>query len=98
MADLEEHDAGFSPRFDPEVMVRTITAAMPPSWEEWGAVRTPTLILYADQGMFTDEQKTRFAERGVNALRVDIPGASHDAHLDAFDQWIRLLKSFIDGP
>lgn len=95
VADLEQRDDGLHPRFDAEVMVGTIAAVVPARWEEWESVRTPTLVLFADQGMFTDEQKARFAGRRRNVTRVDLQGASHDAHLDAFDRWIAALEGFI---
>jgi hypothetical protein len=59
------------------------------------SVSTPTLVVYADGGMFTEEQKARFVDRRAGVFRVDLVGASHDAHLDAFDQWIDALSGFI---
>lgn len=97
VADLEECHDGLYPRFDADVMVRTITEVMAPRWEEWESITAPTLVVYAEHGMFTDEQKNQFAERGKNVMRVDLPGASHDAHLDAFDLWIDALTAFIDA-
>ncbi|WP_309070915.1 hypothetical protein [Arthrobacter sp.] len=48
--------------------------------------------------MFTDEQKDLFTQKGLNVSRVDLADASHDAHLDAFDQWIDALASFVGKP
>ncbi|WP_246084775.1 alpha/beta fold hydrolase [Pseudarthrobacter phenanthrenivorans] len=95
VADLEERQDGFYPRFDPDVMTRTLSAVMSPRWDEWESINTPTLVVYAEQGMFTDEQKDQFISRGRNVSRVDLAGATHDAHLDAFDQWIDALKGFL---
>lgn len=95
VAELEERQNGLYPRFDPEVMTRTLAAVMSPRWDEWESITTPTLVVYAEHGMFTDKQKNHFIERGRNVSRVDLTGASHDAHLDAFDQWIDALRSFI---
>lgn len=95
VADLEEHHDGLYPRFDPDVMIRTLAAVMCPRWDEWESITTPTLVVYAEHGMFTDEQKDQFIERGRNVSRVDLADASHDAHLDAFNQWIDVLKKFI---
>lgn len=97
VADLEERPDGLYPRFDPDVLTRTLTSVMSPRWEEWESITTPTLVVYAEHGMFTDEQKDQFVEDGRNVSRVDLAGASHDAHLDAFDQWIDALKSFINA-
>lgn len=94
--DLEEREDGLHPRFDPEVMIASITPVAVPRWREWSRVQAPTLVVYADGGMFTEEQKERFVERGGDVRRVDIAGASHDAHLDAFDQWIDVLTAFLN--
>ena len=96
-ADLEERQDGLHPRFDPEVMVAIIAEVMEPRWEEWESATAPTLAIYAEHGMFTEEQKANFVGRGANVSRADLPGASHDAHLDAFDQWIDILAGFINA-
>ncbi|KNC19062.1 alpha/beta hydrolase [Arthrobacter sp. RIT-PI-e] len=97
VADLEGRDDGFWPRFDAGVMVQTITHVGEPRWEEWESITTPTLVVYAEHGMFTQEQKDQFTERGANVTRVDLADASHDAHLDAFNPWISALTTFIDA-
>jgi len=66
-----------------------------PRWDEWERVTTPALVIYADGGMFAQEQKVRFISRGRNVTRVDLANASHDAHLDAFDKWTDALTTFI---
>lgn len=93
--DLEEHQDGFYPRFDPDVMSRTLAAVTTPRWDEWESITTPTLVVYAERGMFTEKQKDQFIKRGRNVSRVDLAGGSHDAHLDAFDQWIYALRVFL---
>ena len=95
IADMRRGRHGLSPRFDPEVMLATLRAVAAPRWEEWERLTTPTLVMYADNGMFTEDQKALFVSRGQNVTRVDLVGASHDAHLDAFDQWIAALTAFI---
>lgn len=96
IADLEEHADGLYPRFDPDVMVATITEVATPRWNEWEQVAAPTLVLYAENGMFSEQQKKDFVARGGNATRIDLAGASHDAHLDAFDEWVAALTSFLE--
>jgi pimeloyl-ACP methyl ester carboxylesterase len=95
VADLEERGDGLYPRFDPDVMVHTIDAVAVPRWTEWESVSAPTLVVYADGGIFDEEAKAEFVRRGQRAQRIDIPDASHDAHLDAFDQWVEILHSFL---
>lgn len=96
--DLEHRPDGLYPRFDADVMAATISHLAAPRWAEWAAVTAPTLLVYADHGMFSEDQKQRFLDHGTNATRVDLTDASHDAHLDAIDQWITALSEFIDTP
>lgn len=98
VADLEQRPDGLYPRFEPEVMEKTIAAVAVPRWEEWESVQAPTLVIYADGGMFTAEQQTLFIERGRNVATITLCDASHDAHLDAFDQWIVVLRTFLSSP
>lgn len=97
VADLEERPDGLYPRFDAGVMERTILEVMSPRWEEWESITVPTMVMFAEHGEFTNEQKTRFTETGADVIRVDLSGASHDAHLDAFEQGIAALITFIDA-
>lgn len=97
VADLEERANGLYPRFDPDVMEEAIRVVAVPRLTEWRRVTAPALVLYADGGIFTEEQKQRFVTQGNNVIRVDLVGASHDAHLDAFDQWTEALTSFVDS-
>lgn len=93
--DLEERADGLYPRFDADVMQATIEAVGEPRWAEWESIEVPTLVFYADGGMFSEEQKAEFVSRGRVVRRVDLTGASHDAHLDAFDQWISALRGAV---
>ena len=94
-ADLEEREDGLYPRFAADVMVRAISEVAVPRWSEWESITAPTLVVYADGGMFTEGQKAEFVARGKNAKRADLAGATHDAHLDAFDQWCAALRGFL---
>jgi len=96
-ADLEARPDGLYPRFDPDVMAQTIRHLATPRWEEWTSVLAPSLVIYADGGMFTEEQKARFVAGNAKAQRVDLLEVTHDAHLDAFGQWIQTLIACIDG-
>lgn len=95
VADLEKRHDGLYPRFDPDVMVQTIDAVAAPRWKEWESVSAPTLVVYANGGIFVEEDKAEFGRRGQRAQRIDIPDASHDAHLDAFDRWVEILHLFL---
>lgn len=94
-ADLEERPGGLWPRFDAGVMVRAISEVEVPRWEEWSRVAAPTLVVYGQNGMFAEASKDEFVRRGRDVTRVDLPGSSHDAHLDAFEAWIAALRKFL---
>lgn len=93
--DLAQTADGLRPRFEADVMQQTIAAVHEPRWREWETLRVPVLAAFAEHGMFSEEQKSELIDRAPNARRADIPGASHDAHLDAFDEWIAILRSYL---
>jgi pimeloyl-ACP methyl ester carboxylesterase len=95
-ADLEHRADGLHPRFDADTMVRVMRSVATPRWQEWERIEAPVLAVYADGGMFTPEQRDAFVARGRDVRRVDLTGASHDAHLDAFEQWIAVLRAFLE--
>ena len=95
VADLEQSSAGLTPRFDADVMERTIAAVHEPRWTEWESLDVPTLAVFAGQGMFTPEAKDELIRRRPKTRRIDLVGGSHDAHLDAFDEWIEVLKDWL---
>ncbi|MCI2957666.1 alpha/beta hydrolase [Agromyces atrinae] len=93
IAGLESAPDGLRPRFDADVMEATASAVAEPRWAEWEGVTTPTLVVFGEHGMFSEEQRAAFVDRGRSVIRLDLPGASHDAHLDAHDAWIAALRS-----
>ncbi|MDQ1111561.1 pimeloyl-ACP methyl ester carboxylesterase [Microbacterium testaceum] len=95
VADLELREDGLYPRFDADVMVRTVREVAVRRWSEWESVAAPTLVMYADGGMFSEEQKSEFVRRGASVTRADLTGGSHDAHLDIFEQWSLALRTFL---
>lgn len=95
IADLERTGSGLRPRFDPDVMERTVAAVHEPRWTEWESLAVPTLAVFAEHGMFTTQQKDDLIRRRPATRRADIPQGSHDAHLDAFTTWIRILRDYL---
>ena len=95
--DMDCREDGLHPRFDPEVMVSALAPLAEPRWAEWSRVQAPTLAIYAPAGMFTEEQKAQFTERGNDVTRTDLARGSHDAHLDAFEEWIEALTGFLSA-
>ena len=96
--DLETTPNGLQPRFDADVMEQTIAAVHEPRWTEWEDLTTPTLAVFAEHGIFTPEDRDELIRRRPGTRRVDIAGASHDAHLDAFETWIDTLRRFLCEP
>ncbi|MDQ0921575.1 pimeloyl-ACP methyl ester carboxylesterase [Pseudarthrobacter sp. W1I19] len=96
--DLKETAAGYWPRFHPDVMAGTMDGLIQPRWQEWQAVSAPTLVIYGENGMFSEEEKAAFVSSRPGTLRVDLPAASHDGHLDAFEPWIAALRTFLGNP
>ncbi len=94
---LEPVEDGLRPRFDADVMERAIAAVHEPRWAEWEALQVPTLAVFAEHGMFTAAQRDELIRRRPHTRRADIPGAGHDAHLDAFEPWVRILRGFLEG-
>lgn len=97
VADLEQVSSAWRPRFDPEILEKVAVGMQEPQWQAWKAVQARTLAIFAENGMFTAQQKNDFIDARPQTSRVDIQGASHDAHLDSFDFWTRTLKRFVSG-
>jgi pimeloyl-ACP methyl ester carboxylesterase len=95
IADLEATNIGLRPRFDADVMERTIRAVHEPRWKEWESLRVPTLAIFADNGMFTSKEKEELVRRRPETSRADLANASHDSHLDAFEAWIAVLRDHL---
>ncbi len=96
VAGLEFRDGGWWPRFDADVMeamLRDVDGRA--LWDDWESVDVPTLLLFAEHGMFSAGLAEELTSRAGNARRVDIPGASHDAHLNAFPAWIKTLRDVV---
>ncbi|HIY67559.1 MAG TPA: alpha/beta hydrolase [Candidatus Agrococcus pullicola] len=95
VADLQQTEAGLVPRFDAAVMQRTIEAVHEPRWSEWEALQVPTLTVFARHGMFSDADKDELIRRRPETIRIDLDGGSHDAHLDAFEEWSEVLRRWL---
>lgn len=96
--DLEAGADGLRPRFDADIVAATMEAVHARSrWAEWEGLTVPTLAVFGGNGRFTEQQKAELIRRRPGTRRVDLPGASHDAHLDAFDAWVQALRGFLTG-
>jgi pimeloyl-ACP methyl ester carboxylesterase len=94
-AGLEETPVGLRPRFDIEILLATLEEASARAyWEEWAAVRCPTLLIRAEEGL--DRQLAlRMIETAPSARLVEIERASHDVHLEQPEQWQHALEAFL---
>jgi pimeloyl-ACP methyl ester carboxylesterase len=91
---LESRPDGWWPRFDVDVMVRTLRAALAaPSWDEWERIACPALVVRAGNGLVAPETAARMAGR---ARVVELDGAAHDLHLDRPETWRAALTGFLD--
>jgi pimeloyl-ACP methyl ester carboxylesterase len=95
---LEQGEGGWGPRFDVEVMARTLREAISvSSWDEWERIKCPTLVVRAGNGMVEPEIAREMAERLPQARVVEIADAAHDVHLDRPDEWRDALTGFLDA-
>ncbi len=93
VADFDEAPDGLRPRFEADVMERTIAAVHEPRWAEWEQLAVPVLAVFAERGMFSEERRQELIRRNPRAHRVDVAGAGHDAHLNSHDAWVAVLRS-----
>jgi pimeloyl-ACP methyl ester carboxylesterase len=95
---LERVGNGWQPRFDVDVMARTLREAISaPSWDEWDSITCPTLVVRAGNGMVEPETAKEMTERLSRAQLVEIADAAHDVHLDRPDEWREALAGFLDS-
>jgi pimeloyl-ACP methyl ester carboxylesterase len=95
---LEQRDDGWWPRFDVDVMVRTLREAVAESaWEAWERISCPTLVVRAGNGTLSAADAQAMVDRGRDARLAELPGAGHDLHLDQPEQWRRVVGEFLDS-
>lgn len=92
---LEQND-GLRPRFDADVMERTLREAVARElWAEWERIRCPTLVVRGAAGTLPPEVAREMAERLPSARVVELADAGHDLHLDQPDAWREALAGFL---
>ena len=85
-AGLEKRADGWWPRFEPDLMARSLTEIAQRSfWYEWRQLACPTLVVLAESGIIPFEDVSAMARIRPDTMMVQVPGAGHDAHLDAPD-------------
>ena len=90
--------SGWWPRFDVEVMTRTLAEADNRSyWELWERVECPALIVRGGDGSLPREDAEMMVTRGRDAKLVELADAKHDLHLDHPAEWRQALSEFLDS-
>lgn len=97
VAELEPGPDGLWSRFDADIMEHTIAAVHEPRWAEWEALAVPTLAVFAAEGMFSAQDRSELIRRRPATHRADLSSGSHDAHLDAFEEWAGVLRGWLLG-
>src|SRR5579872_3935916 len=93
---LERRAGGLWPRFDLELMARTLREALgQESWAAWERVSCPVLLVHAQHGNLTAADAQEMAERGRHVEVVEIAGAGHDVHLDRPLEWRNATSRFL---
>ncbi|MFJ3863776.1 alpha/beta fold hydrolase [Streptomyces nigra] len=95
----EEHDDGFWPRFDRNVMVRSLAENAQRSFRsEWEQVACPTLVVLG-QSSFVPAREVDDMLRGQRptTTAMSIPGTGHDLHLEQPGVLLTALVGFLDS-
>ncbi|WP_418909035.1 alpha/beta fold hydrolase [Glutamicibacter endophyticus] len=92
---MQRTQQGLTPHFDADIMQETIAAVHQPRWTEWETLEVQTLAVFARDGMFDAASRAELVRRRPATQRIDLRGGTHDAHLDAFDEWIQLLRIWL---
>lgn len=96
-AGLEEREDGWWPRFDRDVIVRSLTENSQRSyWAEWKQVVCPTLVVLAQSSFIPRQQADDMLCRRPATMAVSIPNTGHDLHLERPQAMNALLASFLD--
>jgi pimeloyl-ACP methyl ester carboxylesterase len=93
---LQERSDGWWPRFDIDVMVRTVREADSRTyWDEWESIRCPTLVVRGTHGTVPADHARVVTSRARDATLIEVHAAGHDVHLDQPEAWRRVLRDFI---
>ncbi|MFE7035748.1 alpha/beta fold hydrolase [Streptomyces sp. NPDC057621] len=97
-AGLEEREGGWWPRFDQDVMVRSLTENAQRSFQhEWGQVTCPTLIVLAQSSFIPAQEADEMLRQRPATTAMSIPGTGHDLHLEQPEILRTALSDFIES-
>jgi pimeloyl-ACP methyl ester carboxylesterase len=93
---LEQRADGFWPRWDLDVMTRTMAPIFAREyWPEWESLPHPTLLVLGQTGINAPGRADRMLAVRPRTRRVTIAGAGHDVHLDQPQAWLQVLDEFL---
>ncbi|WP_426364972.1 alpha/beta fold hydrolase [Streptomyces sp. E-08] len=93
---LEARGDGFWPRFDPDVMERSLDEiAHRAFWQEWSAVDCPALVVLGEDGIIGGGEYAEMARLRPGLHGLSLPGAGHDVHLERPDELGRVILDFV---
>jgi pimeloyl-ACP methyl ester carboxylesterase len=93
---LEHRDDGWWPRFEVDVMMRTLRESVTRSyWTEWERIYCPTLVVRAGNGIIPATETRAMVDRLPHARLVEVTGAEHDLHLSHPSEWRDAISDFI---
>jgi pimeloyl-ACP methyl ester carboxylesterase len=97
-AGLEEVEDGWRPRFDRDVMVRSLTENAQRSFRhEWEQVACPILIVLAQSSFISAQEADQMLQQRPATMAMSIPGTGHDLHLEQPGVLHTVLSDFIEG-
>jgi pimeloyl-ACP methyl ester carboxylesterase len=97
-AGLEERDGGWWPRFDRDVMVRSLAEnARRSFWDEWRQVACPTLVVLAQSGFVPAQEADEMLRQRPATTAMSIPGTGHDLHLEQPGVLHSALSGFLES-
>jgi pimeloyl-ACP methyl ester carboxylesterase len=97
VAGLEERADGWWPRFDREVMTRSLAEnARRSFWHEWEQVMCPTLVVLAQSGIIPQQEAEEMLRQRPATVAVSIPRTGHDLHLEQPGTLHAVLSDFIE--
>ncbi len=96
VAHLEPAEGGgLVPPFDADVMEAIMRGVAEPHWAQWRSITMPVTVVFAAKGNATLEEQAEFVGARPGTRHVVLRAGSHDAHLDATEEWAEVLLSAV---
>jgi pimeloyl-ACP methyl ester carboxylesterase len=93
---LERRADGLRPRFDRDVMVRSLAEnAQRSFWPEWQRIQCPTMLVLAQSGFLSSREAEQMIRRRPETVAVSVPGTGHDLHLERPEHLHGVVADFL---